>query len=94
MNPENNSWVFRLFVSGKKSATDLAVAVLEEICEKHLEGLCDIKVIDVLQDPLSSMQENILATPTLLKKYPEPARRLIGDLSDKGKVLKGLSLTN
>jgi len=85
-------WVFRLFVAGKTLKNDHSIAMLEQICEMHLEGKCHIEVIDVIQNPLSCIEENILATPTLIKKLPEPVRRIIGDLSVKENVLLGLEI--
>lgn len=86
------NWVFRLFVSRKTQEADHTVAMLEQICEEHLEGTCDIKVVDVIQDPFTSMEENIIATPTLLKKHPEPSRRIVGGLSDKDKLISALGI--
>ena len=92
---ETNSktnWLIHLYISGKTPRTRQTVALLEQICREHFKGQGVIKVIDVFQDPLACMEEKIIATPTLIKKYPEPARRIIGDLSDKEKLLSGLSI--
>ncbi len=85
-------WVFRFFISGKTPKNDRSIATMEQICKNYLEGNCDIEVIDVLKDPLAGIEANILATPTLIKQFPEPVRRIIGDLSDKEKVLLGLEI--
>ncbi len=93
MSPENKTHsVFRLFVSKKSSYTERALAMLEDICQQYLEGMCDIEVIDVIENPLAAMDEDIIATPCLLKKLPKPERRIIGNLSDKEKVLSGLDI--
>ena len=85
-------WIFRLFISGKTPKNDHSIALLEQICKTHLKGKYNIEVIDVIQNPLSCIEENILATPTLIKKLPEPVRRIIGDLSVKENALLGLEI--
>lgn len=93
MNTSNKTgWVFGLFVAGKTPKADHTVAILEQICETYLEGTCDINVIDVIQDPFTSMEENIIATPTLIKQHPKPSRRIIGDLSNQEQLLLGLEI--
>jgi circadian clock protein KaiB len=87
-----DTWVFRLFISGNSPKNDRAVSMLEHICLKHLDGKCDIKVVDISQDRLTGMEENILATPTLIKKFPEPSQRFIGDFSDEEKLLLRLPI--
>jgi len=85
-------WVLRLFIAGKTPKNDHSIAMLEQICEMHLKGRYHIEVIDVVQNPLSCIEENILATPTLIRKLPEPVRRIIGDLTVKEHVLLGLEI--
>jgi circadian clock protein KaiB len=75
---------------GPKAAT--AVANLRRTCEEELRGQYELQVIDVLEHPELAEQDNILATPTLIKQLPPPLRRLIGDLSNKQKVLLGLEV--
>lgn len=82
----------RLFVTGASSRTAPAIANLRRICEQELEGQYDLEIIDVLQFPDLAEDEKILATPTLIKSLPLPLRRVIGDLSDKEKVLLGLQV--
>jgi circadian clock protein KaiB len=94
MNASNESnWQFRLFISGDSPKNDNAVAVLEHICQKYLEGKCDIEVIDITLDQLTAMKENILATPTLIKKTPTPVQRFIGDLSGEEQLLLRLNIS-
>ena len=93
MSSENgNKWVFRLFVSGKTPKTGHTVELLEQICKKYLGGKCDIRVIDINENPRASIEENIIATPTLIKKKPEPFRRIIGDVLDEDKLLSVLEI--
>jgi circadian clock protein KaiB len=70
----------------------LAIANLRRICEQELRGKYELEVIDVLEQPQMAEDEKILATPTLIKQLPPPLRRVIGDLSDKEKVLLGLEV--
>lgn len=96
--PQQNSgehlskYLLRLFVTGASSRTGTAIANLRRICEQELEGQYDLEIIDVLQFPDLAEDEKILATPTLIKSLPLPLRRVIGDLSNKEKVLLGLEV--
>ncbi|MBA2689043.1 MAG: circadian clock protein KaiB [Gemmatimonadaceae bacterium] len=85
-------YLLRLFVTGTSSRTGTAIANLRRICEQELGGQYDLEIIDVLQFPDVAEDEKILATPTLIKSLPLPLRRVIGDLSDKEKVLLGLEV--
>lgn len=82
----------RLYVTGSSPRTDLAVANLRRICEQELRGQYQLEIIDVLEKAQLAEDEKILATPTLIKQLPPPLRRVIGDLSDKEKVLLGLEV--
>lgn len=79
-------------MTGASSRTGTAIANLRRICEQELEGQYVLEIIDVLQFPDLAENEKILATPTLIKSLPLPLRRVIGDLSDKEKVLLGLEV--
>lgn len=85
-------YLLRLFVTGASSRTTVAIKNLKRICEQELEGQYDLEIIDVLEFPELAEDERILATPTLIKSLPLPLRRVIGDLSDKEKVLLGLEV--
>ncbi len=82
----------RLFVTGASPRTGAAIANLRRICEEELDGRYDLEIIDVLEFPELAEDERILATPTLIKSLPPPLRRVIGDLSNKEKVLLGLEV--
>jgi circadian clock protein KaiB len=69
-----------------------AIATIKEICEEHLKGRYDLRVIDIYQQPVLAKGEQIIAVPTLTRKLPPPLRRLIGDLSDRERVLVGLDI--
>ena len=86
------TWTFRLFVSGKTAQLDRMYTILKQICEEYLTEQYTIEVIDVAKKPESAAKENILATPTLLQVDPQPGKRIIGELTDKEKVLQALGL--
>jgi circadian clock protein KaiB len=79
-------------VTGKTPRAERAIANLRRICDEELQGQYEMVVIDVLENPQLAEDEKILATPTLIKQLPPPLRRVIGDLSDKEKVLLGLDV--
>jgi circadian clock protein KaiB len=85
-------YVLRLYVSGSTSKSALAIENIKRICEQHLKNRYDLEVIDVYQQPSLARDEQIVAVPTLIKRFPAPVRRLIGDLSNLKKVLFGLDL--
>src|SRR5437868_1751614 len=82
-----SKFLLKLYVTGTNPRTDLAVANLKHICETELEGRYSLDIIDVLENPEAAERDRVLATPTLIKELPLPLRRVIGDLSDKDKVL-------
>lgn len=82
----------RLYVSGLSPRSTRAVASLKGICEEYLRGRYDLEVIDIYQQRLLAEREQIIAVPTLLRKLPQPSRRIVGDLSDRERVLSGLDL--
>ena len=87
-----DKYLLKLYVSGSSARTENTIKILRQLCEEELQGRYHLTVIDVLQQPQLAEDDKILATPTLVKELPEPLRRLIGDLSDKEKVLLGLDL--
>ncbi len=87
-----NKIILKLYVTGKTLRTQKAIANLEAICKNELGMEYELTVVDVLERPQLAENEKILATPTLIRELPPPVRRIIGDLSDKEKVLIGLDL--
>jgi circadian clock protein KaiB len=83
----------RLYITGTTPRSAQAVANIRSLCEEYLAGHHDLEVIDIYQQPTEAAKEQIIAAPTLVKQLPNPPRRLIGDLSDRGKVIIGLNLT-
>ncbi len=82
----------RLYIAGKTSRSVTALNNLKKYCEEHLKGQYSIEVIDLLVNPQLAEGDQILAIPTLVKKVPEPVRKIIGDLSNQEKVLVGLDI--
>ena len=91
-NPAQGSFQLRLFVAGSTSRSQQAIQNIRRICEEHLKGEYSLEVIDVSQDPGQAKEHRILAVPTLLKELPLPLRKIVGDLSEKEKVLQGLDI--
>jgi circadian clock protein KaiB len=85
-------WELRLYVAGMRPRAVTAFANLKKICEEHLAGEYHIEVIDLLKKPQLARGDQIVAVPTLVRKLPEPVRKIIGDLSNTERVLVGLDL--
>ncbi len=85
-------WDLRLYVAGQTPRSLAAFANLKQICEEHLAGQYRIEVIDLLENPQLGRGDQILAIPTLVRKLPEPVKKIIGDLSNTERVLVGLDL--
>jgi circadian clock protein KaiB len=86
------TYVLKLYVTGASPRAEVAIANLRRICDEDLRGEYQLEIIDVLEQPQLAEDDKILATPTLIKQLPPPLRRVIGDLSDKEKVLLGLEV--
>ena len=84
--------MLRLFITGTSPNSVRAIKNIRDICEEHLKGRYSLEIIDVYQQATLAKEEQIIALPLLIKKTPGPERRLIGDMSDTAKVLKGLGL--
>ncbi|HXS54838.1 MAG TPA: circadian clock KaiB family protein [Hanamia sp.] len=85
-------WDLKLYVAGKTEKSVAALQNLQKYCEEYLEGKYRLEVIDLLKKPQLAEGDQIFAVPTLVRKVPEPMRKIIGDLSDKEKVLVGLNI--
>ena len=93
-NGERDRWLLRLYVAGQRPKALSALRNLKLICEEQLKGRYSLEVIDLLKHPQLARDNQILAVPTLVRKLPIPVRKIIGDLSDKDRVLVGLDLVN
>jgi circadian clock protein KaiB len=92
MEEETINYELRLYVAGKTAKSVAALANLKKYCEEHLKGQYAIEVIDLLVQPQLAEGDQIFAIPTLVRKVPEPIRKIIGDLSNEEKVLVGLNI--
>jgi circadian clock protein KaiB len=90
--PSAERYILRLFVTGMTARSARAVRNLRAICDEYLEGRYELDVIDIYQQPVLTKGEQIIAAPTLIKKLPLPMRRIIGDMSNRERVLLGLDL--
>lgn len=92
MSPAKKTYILKLYVAGNTPNSVRALKMLSQILEKEFQGVYALKVIDVLKNPQLAEEDRILATPTLAKVLPPPVRKIIGDLSDREKVLIGLDI--
>ena len=92
-NGVSSTWRLRLYVAGQTPKSQAALANLKRLCAKHLEGeRYEIEVVDLVQNPRLAADDQIVAIPTLVRRLPEPMRKIIGDLSNTSRVLVGLQL--
>ncbi len=89
---ETKQYELRLYVAGQTPNSMRAFANLKKICEEYLQGQYRIEIVDLLVNPQLAKGDQILAVPTLVRKLPEPVRKIIGDLSNSERVLVGLDL--
>jgi len=88
----DDTWNLRLYVAGDSPRSRAALANLQRLCEAHIKGRYNIEVIDLAKDPKLAKAHQIVAIPTLIRKFPEPIKRVIGDLSDADKALLSLEM--
>ena len=88
----SKAYQLRLYVAGQTPKSVVALTNLKQICDEHLAGQYDIEIIDLLVNPQLASGDQILAVPTLVRRLPEPIKKIIGDLSNKERVLVGLDL--
>ena len=93
MPKKEEKMVLKLYVAGQTTKSVTAFANLKKICEEHLKGKYSIEVFDLLENPTLAKGDQILAIPTLVRKLPEPIKKIIGDLSNTERVLVGLDIT-
>ena len=90
--PAPERWDLRLYIAGESARSRLAIANLKKICETHIHAGYSIEVIDLVKNPALARGDQIVAVPTLVRKLPQPIRKIIGDLSNEDRVLVGLDL--
>jgi circadian clock protein KaiB len=91
-NQGADGWCLRLYVAGQSPRSLRAFENLKALCETHLAGHYEIEIVDLLENPRLARGDQIVAVPTLVRKLPEPVRKIIGDLSNTERVLVGLDL--
>lgn len=91
-SPDEAHWNLRLYIAGRTPRSNTALANLRKLCEEHLRDMYTIEVIDLMENPTLASGDQILAVPTLVRRLPEPMRKIIGDLSDSERVLVGLDI--
>jgi circadian clock protein KaiB len=89
---EDTKWVLRLYVAGRTPKCVTALENLKQFCEEYMAGRYEIEVVDLLENPRLAKDDQIIAIPTLVKKLPEPLKKIIGNLSDTERMLVGLDL--
>jgi circadian clock protein KaiB len=89
---ESKAYQLRLYVAGQTPKSILALKNLRQICEEHLQGRYEIEIVDLMKTPQLARGDQILALPTLVRRLPEPIKKIIGDLSNTQRVLVGLDL--
>ncbi|HKB81177.1 MAG TPA: circadian clock KaiB family protein [Thermoanaerobaculia bacterium] len=89
---DRDFWNLRLYVAGQTPRSAAAIGNLRKFCEEHLQGKCSIEIIDLSRNPKLARSDQIVAIPTLVRRLPSPMRKIIGDLSNREKVLLGLDL--
>jgi circadian clock protein KaiB len=89
---EGEVWQLRLYIAGQTPRSVAAFANLKKICEEHLQGRYNIEVVDLVKHPQLAAGDQILAIPTLVRKLPQPLRKIVGDLRDTERALVGLQL--
>ena len=90
---EESLYVLTLYITGQTPGSQRAIRHIKKICEEELKGRYELKIIDIYQQPGMAKKKGIIVTPTLIKKLPPPIRRLVGDMSDRERVLVGLNLS-
>ncbi len=88
----SEKYVLRLYITGLTPRSTEAIQNVKKICEENLKGRYELEIVDIYQQPEFAKNEQIIAAPTLIKKLPLPLRKLIGDMSDKERILVGLDL--
>jgi circadian clock protein KaiB len=93
-SPSDAEYILNLYVIGMSPGSLKAIENLKSICEKYLKGKYSLEIVDILKYPETMFENDLVASPTLIKRAPSPVKKLIGDLSNREKVLKLLSITS
>jgi circadian clock protein KaiB len=90
--PQKKRYVLKLFITGTTPRSAIAITNIRALCDEHLAGRYDLEVVDIYQQPQMARGEQIIAAPTLIRELPHPSRRMVGDMSNKDRVLIALDL--
>lgn len=88
----SDEWILRLYIAGQSARSASALRNLEAVCEEHLAGRYRIEIVDLVKQPQLARGDQIVALPTLVRRLPPPMKKIIGDLSNKERLLVGLDL--
>lgn len=91
---QKDKFILRLYITGSTPRSSRSIINVRAFCDRFLLGRCDLQVVDLYQQPELAREEQILASPTLVKKFPLPLRKIVGDFSDQARLLHGLQLTS
>jgi circadian clock protein KaiB len=91
--PVEESWNLFLYIAGQTPKSLTAFSNLKRLCEEHLQGRYRIEIIDLVKEPHRAQADQIVALPTLVRKLPEPIKRIVGDLSNTDRVVVGMDLS-
>jgi circadian clock protein KaiB len=92
LNTDDEKYLLRLYVAGKSKRSLRAIETIQEIIAEHLEGRCELEIVDIYQHPEVLEKEQIIAIPTLVKKLPPPLQKFVGDMADTEKLIVGLDI--
>jgi circadian clock protein KaiB len=91
-SPDADTWNLRLYMAGQTARSIAAIANLKKVCDEYLAGRYSVEVVDLMEQPQLAAGDQIVAIPTLVRKLPEPIRKIVGDLSNIERTLVGLDL--
>lgn len=90
---DRTHYILKLYITGTTPRSGEAIANIRSLCEEHLSGRYDLEVVDIYQQPAMAAGEQIIAAPTLVKEFPIPTKRMVGDLGNRDRVLVGLQIS-
>jgi circadian clock protein KaiB len=90
--PQESVYQFRLYIAGEAPNSRMALANLDSICQEYLPDRFQVEIVDILDNPLRAIQDKILVTPTLVRLFPLPQIRMVGNLRERSKVVQLLAL--
>lgn len=86
-------YILQLYITGNTARSSQAIENIQKVCQKYLDGRYDLEVIDIFQQPARAKEAQVIAAPTLIRQFPRPLRKLVGDMADEKKLLLGLGIS-